>query len=900
MSDKFDAYHEWLGIQPREQPPNHYRLLGISLYEQAPGVIENAADQRMAHLRNFQTGKHVAESQRLLNEVAAAKLALLNPAKKAAYDKSLRARLPVRDATAKVSETGSVDQLLAVLERSGSPGASGIQRGPAKDGRTSKKVRARWAPIVAMGIATVSTVAFAFWVLSRNAPAPIAGENKTAKAPIETHPPANSAASSKTTSVKPPSVKSNKPTANNATAGKARVSAVGEPDGREHSDEDSSRAVREKPEQTPEDDSGTQRERAEKSPAGKEPRASAAAEKIALPSKEEQAQVLRKIDEVYAPGSASTPAEKAKLARQMLDAGRQNESNRTERFVLLRRAAELARDAVEGELMLEAVDAIAAAGFDIKPNPLKSQLLIQLFKQNAVAEPIQCSSISSACVKFAEDAAADGAGDEATEVLAAAQRSLASAVPHAAKLLANAKVAAKRARTPADKSEKMNNLDKCQGEVDALKAAQAAVAESLKNVKKIAAGEAVIRAAQEKLKAAPDDPDACLTVGSWYCFKKSDSGEGLKLLAKSSDSNLKKLAGMELSGTADTAADKLARGDAWWETADGQQYGDEAKAAMRNFARNYYRDALPDLPEGREKTRVEKRLAQPIDDATETARHPVRRPPLAVAPFDEPTAKDHQERWARYLGVSVVETNSIDMKLVLVPPGEFIMGSTQEAAQVELQGFDPNYTSHVPSEVPQHRVRISQPFRLGMTHVTQAEYQRVMGVNPSHFQGEPNRPVECVSWANAMDFCRRLSSSPKEKSARRRYVLPTEAQWEYACRAGTTTNFYFSGSDMDEAWLAGNSGTLSHPVMQKKPNGWGLYDMHGDVFQWCQDWWVPDYYSKSPVADPLGPSSGMQRAARGGSWKFGSQYARSGFRGFCPPAAQVDNVGFRVALLPSR
>jgi formylglycine-generating enzyme required for sulfatase activity len=895
MSDQFDPYHEWLGIQPHEQPPNHYRLLGISLFEKAPGVIENAADQRMAHLRNYQTGKRVAESQRLLNEVAAAKVTLLNPAKKTAYDKSLQARL-----------TGSTAGASRTADELSEPGASG-----------TANARTRWLPIIAMGTAGVLAAAIVIWVLSRHTTPPIdadnqtanAADNKAATSATEAQKPVASAAAPKTTVAKPSPVKQNTPAADSSTVAITRPSAVLVSPGPEmHSEENSAHVAPEKSEETSGDNSGTQRESTEKAPTEKgpvdnQPRVEAVAQKIALPSKAEQAQVMSKIDEVYAPSRASTSADKAKLAKQMLDAGRQSDSNRTEQFVLFRRSAELARDAAEADLMLEVVDAIATAGFDIKPNTLKSQLLKQLFKQNAAAEASLYSGISTACVKFAEDAAADGACDEATEVLDAAHRSIAAAIPHAAKALASAKALANRARTPADRSEKLDHLDKCQAEVDSLKAAQMAVAEGLKSVKKTAAEMAVIITAQEKLKSAPDDPDACLTVGSWYCFKKSNSSEGLKLLAKGSDQNLKKLAALELSGKANTAADMLARGDAWWESSEGQQYGDATKASMRNFARNYYRVALPDLPEGLEKFRVEKRMAQPVEEATETAHHSTKRPPLAVAPFDEATAKSHQEQWAKYLGADVTETNSIDMKLVLIPPGEFIMGSTQEEAQVELRYFDSNYTGHIPSEVPQHRVRITQPFRLGMTPVTQAEFQRVMGVNPSHFPGELNRPVECVSWANAVEFCRRLSNSPKEKAAKRRYALPTEAQWEYACRAGTTTNFYTNasfGGAVAEAWVSETSLAQTHPVMQKKANGWGLYDMHGNVFQLCQDWWAPDYYAKSPVADPTGPTTGLQRAARGGSWKFYWKFARAGFRGFCPPATQDDNVGFRVAVILSR
>ena len=181
-------------------------------------------------------------------------------------------------------------------------------------------------------------------------------------------------------------------------------------------------------------------------------------------------------------------------------------------------------------------------------------------------------------------------------------------------------------------------------------------------------------------------------------------------------------------------------------------------------------------------------------------------PPPAVAPFDEKKAKEHQEIWAKYLGVPVEITNSIGMKLVLIPPGEFQMGSPKELIEEELKavGIEKAYKDRLPSEAPQHLVRITKPFWLGTCEVTQEEYQRVMGTNPSEFSVTGKRkdkvggqdtkrfPVENVSWEDAVEFCRKLSAMPEEKVAGRAYRLPSEAQWEYACRAGSTGQYSFS------------------------------------------------------------------------------------------------------------
>ena len=188
------------------------------------------------------------------------------------------------------------------------------------------------------------------------------------------------------------------------------------------------------------------------------------------------------------------------------------------------------------------------------------------------------------------------------------------------------------------------------------------------------------------------------------------------------------------------------------------------------------------------------------------------------------------------------------------------MGSPKELIEEELRlhGGDGWYRDHLPGEAPQHRVRITKPYWLGVTEVTQEEYQRVMGSNPSKFQGDPKRPVEQVSWDDAVEFCRRLSELPGEKAAKRRYQLPTEAQWEHACRAGNPGPWSFSPPSgqlpaaLEEkllgeyGWFNANAGGQTHPVGQKRANVFGLYDMYGNVWEWCQDWYDKDYYAKSP------------------------------------------------------
>ena len=211
-------------------------------------------------------------------------------------------------------------------------------------------------------------------------------------------------------------------------------------------------------------------------------------------------------------------------------------------------------------------------------------------------------------------------------------------------------------------------------------------------------------------------------------------------------------------------------------------------------------------------------------------------PAPAIAPFDADQAKKHQQAWADYLGVPV-ETdvdlgNGVKLTLVLIPPGEFVMGLTAEEAARFLKEEEKSGGRNfqwIASAVRQDRVRITRPFYLGKYEVTQAEWVTVMGNNPSQCK-DPWNPVEAVSWEDTQSFCSKLNGAGLPKGMT--FALPTEAQWEYACRAGTATAYSF-GEDTavlrDYAWYEENSGRRPHPVGTKKPNGWGLYDMHGNV-----------------------------------------------------------------------
>ena len=240
-----------------------------------------------------------------------------------------------------------------------------------------------------------------------------------------------------------------------------------------------------------------------------------------------------------------------------------------------------------------------------------------------------------------------------------------------------------------------------------------------------------------------------------------------------------------------------------------------------------------------------------------------------------------------------VISNSVGMRFARIPKGTFLMGSPPD----EEGRYD---------EEHQHEVTLSRDFYLGVYAVTQRQYQNVIGRNPSFFKGREvknvdsaNHPVENVSHDVALEFCRRLSELPDEKAARRRYRLPTEAEWEYACRAGSKTAFSFGSNASDlglHAWYRANSNGMTHAVGGKKPNAFGLYDMHGNVLEWCSDWYDNKYYASSPATDPKGPDSVAFRVLRGGSWDSGPRLARCAMRGSDTPDGRNTRFGIRVVL----
>lgn len=350
-------------------------------------------------------------------------------------------------------------------------------------------------------------------------------------------------------------------------------------------------------------------------------------------------------------------------------------------------------------------------------------------------------------------------------------------------------------------------------------------------------------------------------------------------------------------------------------------------------------DKSSDKPQGAGQQKLEANVAKnAVESKKETGPANSNRPSLLVAPFSKQQAETKQQEWASYLKQNILETNSLGMKFIIIPPGEFMMGDTEEeviqAVELMTENVGEPSDSHkarMNSSKPQHEVVISKPFLMGTHELTQNLFRQF--VEETNYQTDAEKdgkggygflqgkqvqapqflwntnygvdqpevaPVINVSWNDATEFCKWLSTKEGK-----RYRLPTEAEWEYACRAGTTTMFSF-GEELalvkEHAWFTENSLNVDekypHPVMTKKPNPFGLFDMHGNVYEWCQDWYDESYYTTlagKKTVDPEGPiTKRANRVLRGGCWQRWSMDLKSSYRDRISPLNRNLNVGFRI------
>ena len=398
---------------------------------------------------------------------------------------------------------------------------------------------------------------------------------------------------------------------------------------------------------------------------------------------------------------------------------------------------------------------------------------------------------------------------------------------------------------------------------------KAALQTRLENVALRQKAEKQIAASQAKLDANPTDEASRKELVRLYLVEMDNPAKAAKFLDETLDQATRKYvpaAARPVEDAPELACMEL--GD-WYKGLADQAPTPASKGAMLRHAQAYYQRFL---------------VLHPATDMGRTA------VTLTLKNIEDALAKCGPAGESKFSPASLTLDlgKGVTMKLVLIRPGKFMMGSPDSE-----QGRGDN-------EGPQHEVVITKPFYVGVTEVTQAQYEAVMGTNPSKFKW-PTNPVDSVIWDEAVEFCRRLSEKTG-KAVR----LPTEAEWEYACRAGSKMRFSFGGSDSalgDYAWYGSNSGDSggvqfrTHPVGQKRPNAWGLYDMHGNVYEWCADGYGP--YSSEASTDPQGAGSGGTRVVRGGSWRNGgADNLRCAHRYGHAPSFRRDNYGFRCARTP--
>ncbi len=1058
MTDNFDSYYIWLGIPPDEQPPNHYRLLAINQFETNLDAIESAADRQMAHLRTFQSGKHGAMSQRLLNEVAIAKINLLDPRKKVVYDERLRSQWANMAAAAEPppEPPGPAASRRAnppVAERLGDEGFTNESRGEptavatddaadwddmlgAAASSTSQihKTGSRKSTVAGQSTSshassTTASRKLPAWVIAgpivgvlfvlgicaylNNRPEPPPEKNAflvldwrptdrrglalfvdderippTGIDPWEiTLTPGQHHIVARRTGYKPQEITVtaesqgrvhvggaawrpratlaiNWPVADRGGAElkidgiqqsfgekqpleiavdpgehtidlrrlkaaplqlKSTVSAdqrqtidvpasvgkllvvwpMGEraggefkidgvvkrdlnrdpveltlPVGDHHVTiarpgfkpfEASAKVMaaenltisvawtpvsppthvvtnrdpnnpKENPANRipgPTDNPGPIPGPGPEKPADEPKPPVSVTVKLPVPAATDRERVAKQVEQLYKTTHSNNPDEDAAHVKELFDLATKSKDQPVDRYVLFTKGIELSLDAGEVSLAMDGIDNLTrdyvVDGGDLKQKAI-DKLSRSATREDSIVELVAVAE------RLAEEAIGDDKYDTAMTLMTAASRAAAK------------KAAGADYRKEVEKRLNLRRAD--------VKLAQAMFA--------------VVEKAQTTLESDAADPDANSSVGRWLCFHKLQWDEGLPYLKKSKDDKLKAVAAME-SPPPDQAEKQAAIADAWVELMPNQPVAFRDAIAAR--AGEWYERAVSHLGAGLLKLRIEKKIKELADSRGDKT--------------GKPTG-----------GRSL--NNSIGMRLALIPAGEFVMGSP-----VAEQNRGGNET--------QHKVRITKPFYLGAFPVTQAEYARVVGSNPSYFSASNNRlvaasrvdtsrfPVEQVSADDAEGFCRLLGESPKEKAAGRRYRLPTEAEWEYSCRAGTTTAYSFgptinlqmanySGGERIYDFAPGAKQSTT-PVGVYKANAFGLFDMHGNVFEICKDWTGRGDAAEGaePVDDPQGPGAGFSKITRGGCFSSSSSQCRSAYRGYIFPSGRFRTTGFRVA-----
>jgi len=973
----FDPYYRWLGIPPAEQPPHHYRLLGLVLFENDSEVIALAAERQISHVRRFQGGPNSRESQTLLNELAAAEVCLSNPTKKAAYDAALKATF----APPKISTPAAGVPAVAPPGPPLPPGAFAPTPAappgyyPPPQYPTGSVPAAGWQT-VAGGPPAGYGPPLGMPTLPSGAPPqlPPVISNPNLNAPTWTQPPPIQPSADVLADIPPPRLPGKRSLTVNGQQlligiavalvfiavavvslrswfSDSTVTPTEKPIALENNpppkiDEPPPEKPPEKPPQvtptppddvtpptpnpvpptppdppitptpmpTPVDPPVTPPVVVENPAPTPTPSPPTAPTKLPVPPESEQVSARVLFDEAWGSdvAAAKTDDGKAFLAEKFLnfletEGSGDKAPKPVERYVILNQSRQLAMTAGRLRLALLIVQRMTQ-DFDLSPLDARTFVINEFSKKNLTAEGQK--ELGEVSTGLAEEAIAARQYDAAVTLL-------------------NAAAAAAR---KGNQTELVKQITL-----------------RLKDLQDVRERRGKFDAAQQALAAAPDDPAGNRAVGEYYCFEERNWGQALPHLAKCDDFSLKALATQDLTNPT-TADEQIELGDRWWDCKVGAE-GD-TQSPFRARALYWYQTALASTS-GLAKLKLEQRI-RGLEKAGQAGTPPALRAGTAAA-----DVRDLQRRWAQFLKTTPTKANSIGLNLTLVPGGEFLMGaSTGDTTAQE-------------NERPSHSVAITKPFFLSVNEVTVAQFQQFVAAASHKTDGEndlgsvfyprrdgeqeqslgnwlrdwdqkqrpkagppgapktPRRrsyvtwktlpftqqntaPVVAVSWYDAKAFCDWLSKKEKAK-----YRLPTEAEWEFACRAGSNTPF--SNIDrVEELPKIANvadatlrklipgitSAKGSDPFAYTAPTGrlaanpLGLFDMHGNAAEWCADRFDDGYYGRSPAENPPGPNQGNERVIRGGSWADYPVDCRVSARGHAPPNDRGPHVGFRVVLEP--
>lgn len=978
----FDPYLKWLGIRTPQRPPDHYALLGLKAFEDDADVIANAADRQMAHVKTFQSGKFVAASQQLLNELAAAQACLLNPAQKRNYDEHLRRQQ--REHAAGWAETAVIDapdlqehttaRQAAPSEADAEPAAIVVSDRPSA--RRPRRRRMDAVPLLLL-FGTAAMVAALGWRLYQRSPT-TAGPGPVAVAVqppaanggvLPPAPPLAPAPSKAPSAAENPPGDSTPATVESVSVESALSSVI------EAERDKPAPASRARPLLGP----AEALDEAERALKRREAGSAGALLKIAEQASAGDAALKRRwqrLTELHAALDTLTRAV-ADTVGELAGQAELTQGDRRWRIVdmqgtqltvsdgggqktlllsdlpakalleLVKQGSHAAdagaRRAAAALVLYDPTSNLAYAQREldelsvlapVADDPLLQQLLREAEARTRPAETTAAAhSAAATAVQLARSPWP--AGEALAEAQNKVQQTFAAQLAEAKE--ADARVAAVVALIAAARDETLLGVERAailqearqqattSGSADAVAAVEATVdayfrvdrlaleAEALAiaatHARHAGAQEALVRRALEvgrraaladryevatqatglaagaakKLKHADlqrqcksqtgeirrwharhqdlaDDltavtegvatPQQSLAVATFRCFEQLRWEDGLPALAESDHEKLAALAAIDLKGPRDTGQ-RLRLADGWWQA--GQEGPVKQRPALRQRAAHWYAALAPQLA-GLERTRVQQRLRE------HQAEQGAGTSPLTAA---LPSVR-----------VQLLPGGGL-VRFRLIPAGVFLMGPPGRA----------------------HEVTLTRPFYLAETEITVAQWNALRPNDPRPV--DERHPAEAavgaVRWEDCGEFLAALGQLPAESPLEVR--LPTEAEWEYACRAGAATRYSYGDGPQglaEYAWFgAGESPQL---VARKRANDWGLYDMHGNVWEWCQDRWGD--YTSQPQVDPQGINWGDRRVLRGGGFRSRPEQCRADHRHSDLPASGKDDYGFRVALEP--